>query len=195
MIGNIEEKKNLKPLPFAYYPPKISINTVKNFVTPFQVPYPILRQSLIDQILQGKPDDNPYRQLEKPKKREQVKLACTNCRKACKKCSESRPCQRCNTYGIECVDAVREPRKKKRKTEKEELRNDFSDFDPDFLDRSQDNETYRYPKDSFIDTTKYEPQQFQPNFDKQMFFKSLETSFLDIDAQTVTLAHPSDEKV
>ncbi|KAJ3312244.1 hypothetical protein HDV04_003287 [Boothiomyces sp. JEL0838] len=187
MIGNIEEKKNLKPLPFAYYPPKISINSVKNFVTPFQVPYPLLQQSLIDQILQGKPDDNPYRQIEKPKKREQVKLACTNCRKACKKCSECRPCQRCNSYGIECVDAVREPRKKKRKTERDSERTDFSDLDPELDKIKRD----FYQKESFVDTTSYS--QFQ-GFDKQVFFKSLESSFLDIDVP-VSLAHPADEKV
>jgi|SRR5882762_42236 len=46
-------------------------------------------------------------------KRQQVKLACINCRKACKKCDEERPCQRCQTYRIttECVDIPRKKRK------------------------------------------------------------------------------------
>ncbi|KAI0047007.1 hypothetical protein FA95DRAFT_1296898 [Auriscalpium vulgare] len=47
-------------------------------------------------------------------KRRQVKNACTNCQKACKKCDEARPCLRCVKYGIgeECVDSQRKERKK-----------------------------------------------------------------------------------
>ncbi|KAG5221750.1 zinc cluster transcription factor [Salix suchowensis] len=33
-------------------------------------------------------------------KRRQVKNACTNCQKACKKCDDARPCLRCVKYGI-----------------------------------------------------------------------------------------------
>lgn len=45
-------------------------------------------------------------------KRRQVKNACTNCRKACKKCDDARPCLRCVKYGISdnCVDSQRKPR-------------------------------------------------------------------------------------
>ncbi|KAI9260592.1 hypothetical protein BDA99DRAFT_582213 [Phascolomyces articulosus] len=47
-------------------------------------------------------------------KRKQVKNACTNCQKACKKCDDARPCPRCIKYGIEssCVNSVRKERKK-----------------------------------------------------------------------------------
>jgi hypothetical protein len=47
-------------------------------------------------------------------KRRQVKNACTNCQRACKKCDDARPCLRCVKYGIgdECVDSQRKERKK-----------------------------------------------------------------------------------
>ncbi|KAJ3866917.1 MAG: hypothetical protein NXY57DRAFT_981395 [Lentinula lateritia] len=47
-------------------------------------------------------------------KRRQVKNACTNCQKACKKCDDARPCLRCIKYGIpsECIDSQRKERKK-----------------------------------------------------------------------------------
>ncbi|KAI8338034.1 hypothetical protein BC941DRAFT_470034 [Chlamydoabsidia padenii] len=49
-----------------------------------------------------------------PQKRKQVKNACTNCQKACKKCDDARPCPRCVKYGIadSCVNSVRKERKK-----------------------------------------------------------------------------------
>ncbi|KAI9490563.1 hypothetical protein BDB00DRAFT_875161 [Zychaea mexicana] len=62
-------------------------------------------------------------------KRKQVKNACTNCQKACKKCDDARPCPRCIKYGITetCVNSVRKERKKgikrgpyKRRTKEEE---------------------------------------------------------------------------
>ncbi|ORZ02758.1 hypothetical protein BCR43DRAFT_520016 [Syncephalastrum racemosum] len=47
-------------------------------------------------------------------KRKQVKNACTNCQKACKKCDDARPCPRCVKYQLEdsCVNSVRKERKK-----------------------------------------------------------------------------------
>ncbi|KAI0075455.1 hypothetical protein K474DRAFT_1664198 [Panus rudis PR-1116 ss-1] len=47
-------------------------------------------------------------------KRRQVKNACTNCQKACKKCDDARPCLRCVKYGIaeECHDSQRKERAK-----------------------------------------------------------------------------------
>lgn len=47
-------------------------------------------------------------------KRRQVKNACTNCQKACKKCDDARPCLRCTKYGVveACVDSQRRERKK-----------------------------------------------------------------------------------
>ncbi|ORX50867.1 hypothetical protein DM01DRAFT_1384610 [Hesseltinella vesiculosa] len=48
------------------------------------------------------------------KKRTQVKRACVNCQKACKKCGEERPCPRCVRYGLEdsCYNTERKERKK-----------------------------------------------------------------------------------
>jgi hypothetical protein len=48
------------------------------------------------------------------KKRHQVKVACVNCRKACKKCDENRPCARCIKMDLcaTCVDGERKPREK-----------------------------------------------------------------------------------
>lgn len=60
-------------------------------------------------------------------KRIQVKSACINCRKSCKKCSSSRPCERCVKNGQEnsCIDVARRRREtasgyKKSKTIKED---------------------------------------------------------------------------
>lgn len=49
-----------------------------------------------------------------PKKRKQVKNACTNCQKACKKCDNGRPCPRCVKYGLQesCSDSVRKERRR-----------------------------------------------------------------------------------
>lgn len=56
---------------------------------------------------------SPLAQGQKPKRR-QVKNACVNCQKACKKCDEGRPCSRCVKYGLTdtCVDSTRKVRKK-----------------------------------------------------------------------------------
>ncbi|CAI2174972.1 19640_t:CDS:2 [Funneliformis geosporum] len=60
-------------------------------------------------------------------KRKQVKNACVNCQKACKKCDDGRPCQRCIKYELTatCKDSIRKVRKKgvkrgpyKRRTQK-----------------------------------------------------------------------------
>jgi hypothetical protein len=42
-------------------------------------------------------------------KRQQVKQACVNCQKSCKKCDDKRPCQRCIRQGIadSCIDMMR----------------------------------------------------------------------------------------
>ncbi|KAI8052918.1 hypothetical protein BDF22DRAFT_770673 [Syncephalis plumigaleata] len=50
----------------------------------------------------------------KPAKRKQVKNACVNCQKACKKCDDGRPCQRCIKYNLTetCVNSPRKERKK-----------------------------------------------------------------------------------
>ena len=48
------------------------------------------------------------------RRRVQVKLACINCRKSCKKCEEKRPCSRCVSMGIpeKCIDAPRRERRR-----------------------------------------------------------------------------------
>ncbi|KAI8147608.1 hypothetical protein BJV82DRAFT_710101 [Fennellomyces sp. T-0311] len=47
-------------------------------------------------------------------KRKQVKNACVNCQKACKKCDDGRPCQRCIKLGLTatCTNSPRKERKK-----------------------------------------------------------------------------------
>ncbi|KAN0060332.1 hypothetical protein ACQY0O_007661 [Thecaphora frezii] len=47
-------------------------------------------------------------------KRKQVKNACVNCQKACKKCDEGRPCSRCVKYGLTdtCQDSARKERRR-----------------------------------------------------------------------------------
>ncbi|KAI9321241.1 hypothetical protein BX666DRAFT_952773 [Dichotomocladium elegans] len=47
-------------------------------------------------------------------KRRQVKNACVNCQKACKKCDDGRPCQRCIKLGLTatCTNSPRKERKK-----------------------------------------------------------------------------------
>ncbi|KAI9323761.1 hypothetical protein BX666DRAFT_108842 [Dichotomocladium elegans] len=47
-------------------------------------------------------------------KRKQVKNACVNCQKACKKCDDGRACQRCIKLGLTatCVDSPRKERRK-----------------------------------------------------------------------------------
>ncbi|PIA13625.1 hypothetical protein COEREDRAFT_11143 [Coemansia reversa NRRL 1564] len=61
-------------------------------------------------------DDNSKSSSETPTraKRAQVKNACVNCQKACKKCDPGRPCQRCIKYSLidTCVDSKRKPRKR-----------------------------------------------------------------------------------
>ncbi|KAG2220877.1 hypothetical protein INT45_004045, partial [Circinella minor] len=51
---------------------------------------------------------------KKKPKRKQVKNACVNCQKACKKCDDGRACQRCIKLGLTatCVDSPRKERRK-----------------------------------------------------------------------------------
>ncbi|KAL1924847.1 uncharacterized protein VTP21DRAFT_4501 [Calcarisporiella thermophila] len=60
------------------------------------------------------PQGTPMNALAQRPKRHQVKNACVNCQKACKKCDDGRPCQRCIKHGLTatCVDSPRKPRKK-----------------------------------------------------------------------------------
>ena len=58
-------------------------------------------------------DGSEYGMSLKPKRR-QVKNACINCQKACKRCDEGRPCTRCVKYGLtdSCQDSSRKERKR-----------------------------------------------------------------------------------
>jgi len=73
------------------------------------------------------------------RKRHQVKVACVNCRKACKKCDEARPCARCIKMDLcaTCVDGERKPREKgvrrgpyKRQKQLQQQQNQNSTNDP-----------------------------------------------------------------
>lgn len=50
-------------------------------------------------------------------KRHQVRNACSNCQKSCKRCADIRPCPRCVNKGMgdTCVDSVRKERERGKK--------------------------------------------------------------------------------
>ncbi|KAF7721025.1 hypothetical protein EC973_005550 [Apophysomyces ossiformis] len=56
----------------------------------------------------------PAKSSKKRSKRKQVKNACVNCQKACKRCDEGRPCQRCVKLGLTatCRNSPRKERQK-----------------------------------------------------------------------------------
>ncbi|KAJ3117348.1 hypothetical protein HDU96_007138 [Phlyctochytrium bullatum] len=62
----------------------------------------------------GVPEMDEYGDGAPVRKRKQVKNACVNCQKACKKCDTGRPCPRCVRYGLQdtCQDSVRKERRK-----------------------------------------------------------------------------------
>ncbi|PWN37506.1 uncharacterized protein FA14DRAFT_14838 [Meira miltonrushii] len=64
-------------------------------------------------LISSHPFDNPGMFPVKAK-RKQVKNACVNCQKACKRCDEGRPCSRCIKYGLTatCMDSARKERKR-----------------------------------------------------------------------------------
>ncbi|TPX57630.1 hypothetical protein SpCBS45565_g08165 [Spizellomyces sp. 'palustris'] len=57
---------------------------------------------------------HPENETDLPRKRNQVKRACVNCQKACKKCDNGRPCSRCIKFGLEktCADSARKERQR-----------------------------------------------------------------------------------
>lgn len=59
-------------------------------------------------------DYNSMQNAAMRSKRKQVKNACINCQKACKKCDEGRPCGRCVKYGLvdTCQDSARKERRR-----------------------------------------------------------------------------------
>src|SRR5690606_38127621 len=76
--------------------------------------YPLLCSQSSSQINMFSYSSKDFANPQTRPKRRQVKNACTNCQKACKKCDDARPCLRCVKYGIseECVDSQRKERKK-----------------------------------------------------------------------------------
>ena len=118
-----------------------SFMSADSLVSPDQLKYPIMASSDAKSLQGDDPPDSPPNNPPEPSmtlssvgypmhmypfpshlvpppplrsKRRQVKNACTNCQKACKKCDDARPCLRCVKYGIseECIDSQRKERKK-----------------------------------------------------------------------------------
>lgn len=83
-------------------------NSVQPSMTMHSVSYPPMPMHTVYAV-NGLAPQQPLRS-----KRRQVKNACTNCQKACKKCDDARPCLRCVKYSVqeECVDSQRKERKK-----------------------------------------------------------------------------------
>jgi len=105
----------MQSLPPQYYTPYPNAAAAH-----YQPPPPHMmqqhQQSMAMNMSQLPPQQSAQPELNsngKPK-RKQVKNACVNCQKACKKCDDGRPCQRCIKYGLTetCVDSVRKERKK-----------------------------------------------------------------------------------
>ncbi|ORX51775.1 hypothetical protein BCR36DRAFT_350771 [Piromyces finnis] len=73
---------------------------------------PFYNGNTIDEKLNFVKCENPRFEKIK-KKRSQVKMACVNCKKSCKKCANVRPCLRCIQKGIAdtCIDIKRKPRR------------------------------------------------------------------------------------
>ncbi|KAJ1660797.1 hypothetical protein IWQ61_000332 [Dispira simplex] len=71
-------------------------------------------------------------------KRKQVKNACVNCQKACKKCDDARPCLRCVKYGLEstCRNSPRKERKKGVKRGPYKRRQGRTDYDTSSVEKS-----------------------------------------------------------
>ncbi|KAJ6504031.1 hypothetical protein DFH09DRAFT_1335464 [Mycena vulgaris] len=76
-------------------------------------PYPPPPGMFYSSPLGFPPQPTPTPSTMRPK-RNQVKMACTDCAQACKCCDDTRPCARCLKYnmGDSCVDGQRKERKK-----------------------------------------------------------------------------------
>ncbi|CAJ0839791.1 1051_t:CDS:2, partial [Entrophospora sp. SA101] len=117
------EKQSFTKSPITATFPVMSTNTTTpnlnncndNNPTFTFVPAPFPVQQLQFPQLQLQNTTNPP---AKPK-RKQVKNACVNCQRACKKCDEGRPCQRCIKYELTdtCQDSIRKERKKEQSSQ------------------------------------------------------------------------------
>ncbi|ORY93846.1 hypothetical protein BCR43DRAFT_347634 [Syncephalastrum racemosum] len=98
-----------------YYTPLIGDNMMlfnqqqEKLAEPQQYP-----QQQQQQLKEEQNDTQAHDSSKKKAKRKQVKNACVNCQKACKKCDNGRPCQRCIKLGLTatCVDSPRKERRK-----------------------------------------------------------------------------------
>ncbi|KAJ3328576.1 hypothetical protein HDU76_009710 [Blyttiomyces sp. JEL0837] len=76
---------------------------------------PELADSQLESAVEGEDanDSEVATSSRQRKRRAQVKIACTHCKRACKKCDERRPCGRCIRLNLpDCSDAPRKERKK-----------------------------------------------------------------------------------
>ncbi|KAF9818886.1 hypothetical protein IEO21_02424 [Rhodonia placenta] len=89
-----------------------SPNSSQDSVQPQMTMHPVTYSSMPMHMYPFPPGSMPSQPART--KRRQVKNACTNCQKACKKCDDARPCLRCVKYGIaeECIDSQRKERQK-----------------------------------------------------------------------------------
>jgi len=81
-------------------------------MSPAMSPPPTSLMSLANSVLL--PHTNNMIHKTAARKRKQVRNACVNCQKACKKCDEGRPCARCNKYNLSetCTNSTRKERQK-----------------------------------------------------------------------------------
>jgi hypothetical protein len=87
--------------------------------SPIPFPFSSPSSSYSHQPYQNNTPSRPSSTIGTGTKRKQVKNACVNCQKACKKCDDQRPCSRCVKYGIEdgCINSQRKERKRKNQDE------------------------------------------------------------------------------
>ncbi|CEP08945.1 hypothetical protein [Parasitella parasitica] len=113
-------------------------------------------------------------------KRNQVKNACTNCQKACKKCDDARPCPRCEKYGIAdtCVNSVRKERKKGIK------RGPYK--------RRQKNNGEEKPKDQQQQKQQQQQQQQQPVYQAPVSQPTVIPAVSDVAAVNSAIPAPAD---
>ncbi|CAG8690679.1 21668_t:CDS:2 [Dentiscutata erythropus] len=100
-----ENQQQRATVPFQHFPAVTQVTNSLNQM-PQVTTYSFVPTPLIGQVSQPATGVKP--------KRQQVKNACVNCQKACKKCDDGRPCQRCIKYELTdtCKDSIRKERKK-----------------------------------------------------------------------------------
>ncbi|KAI8913824.1 hypothetical protein DFJ77DRAFT_50125 [Powellomyces hirtus] len=76
-------------------------------------------------IIKRAMSDGPTTPTGRPK-RAQVKNACVNCQRACKKCDEARPCSRCVKFNL--MDSCRDSERKERTKASEIYRSDTDNY-------------------------------------------------------------------